>query len=588
MKQFASVLVAYLLAAGMLWAMFNLLVRACRRAGFEARLAQPAALVGVALTGYVAFFTYLLSPKAVGLPISIFACTALFAYAIRLGRTGTPGAIETLPFLFALQFGALYLAIEFLFAPEPVAGLASIAFFETIRPGDNDIPMVFADAIYKAKAHLSADTSWSTSDRPPLQAGFALFFTPLRAIFGGSDACQGIGTLLQVSVIPALWWVGDALGLRRKEVLLSILGIAGSGFVFFNSVYVWPKLLTVTFFLIVLTAMSEAYRAKRKLTQHEAVLAAAAAAIALLAHGGIAFSLLALSVLSLAMVVRFFTVRTLIAAFTVAVALYAPWVGYTHFVDPGNDRLLKMHLTGGESTSQEPFASMLVNSYRNVTLARWLDNRLQNLQTMAGSRALGDAGVAISEGLLDPQRQHLPVRDTVMPGFDATKLSYDMKSLATLVRVAQREHVAWSLGLFNLAWPLLLLFWLGRTKYPLGREIVGLLVLNILTVAIWITLEFNPGYAVNTHASFAMIIIAMLTATVVLYRASPLLAYLVCAANIALATVIWVLAGPGIAFASPGINWLAALVAALTAGSVALMFRRAFASGASVIPLIAR
>ena len=576
MKQFASVLLAYLLAAAVLWAMFNLLVRACRRAGFDARLAPPAALVGVALAAYVAFFIYLISPKVLGLPVSIVACTGLFVYAIKLGRTGAPSAIETLPFLLALLFGALYLSIEYLFAPEPVSGLANIAFFETVRPGDNDIPMVFADAIYKAKAHLSADTSWSTSDRPPLQAGFALFFTPLRAIFGGSDACQGIGTLLQVSIMPALWWLGDALGLRRKEILLSILGIAGSGFVFFNSVYVWPKLLTVTFFLIALTAMGPAFLAKRKLTPHETVLAAAAATIALLAHGGIAFSLLALSVLSLAMVGRFFTVRTLAAAILVTVMLYAPWAGYTHFVDPGSDRLLKMHLTGGESTSQEPFTAMLVNSYRNITLGRWLDNRLQNLEIMAGSRALADAGVAISEGLLDPGLQNLPVRDTVMPGFDATKLSYDMKSLATLVRIAQREHVAWSLGLLNLAWPLLLLFWFGRTTYPLGREIVGLLVLNVVTVAIWITLEFNPGYAINAHASFAMLIIGMLTAIVVLYRVSPLLAYLVCAANVASAVAVWVLAGPGIAFESPGINGLAALAVALTAGSLALAFRRAF------------
>ena len=575
MKQFASVLVAYLLAAAVLWAMFNLLVRACRRAGFDAASAPPAALVGVGLAGYVAFFIYLLSPKALGLPISIVACTGLLAYAIWSARANAPIAIEPLPFLLALAFGVIYLSIEHLFAPEPVAGLANLAFFETVRPGDNDIPMAFADAIYKAKASLSADTSWSTSDRPPLQTGFALLFTPLRALFGNSDACQGVGTLLQVSIFPALWWLGQSIALRRKEILLSIIGIAGSGFVFFNSVYVWPKLLTVTFFLIALAAMGRVYRARRKLTLHEAVLAAAAATIALLAHGGIAFSLLALALLAAATVTRFFSVSTFGAAVAVAIVLYLPWAGYTHFVDPGSDRLLKMHLTGGESTSPEPFAAMLARSYRDVTLARWLDNRLQNLDAMAGSQALADAAREIVGGLRDPQ-QRLPLREAGRPAFDATKLSYDLKSLVVLVRIAQREHVVWSLGLLNLAWPLLLLFVLGWTRFPLGREMIGLLVLNALTVAIWITLEFNPGYAVNTHASFAMIIIGMLTAIVVLYRVSPLLGGLVCAAHVALAIVIWVLSGPGIAFASPGINWLAALVGALTAGGVALALRRAF------------
>src|SRR5437868_519441 len=81
-------------------------------------------------------------------------------------------------------------------------GLLNLLFFELVRPGDNDGPRVFANAVYKRIA--SAGGEWSLSDRPPLQAAFELFFTPLRGLFGSEDTHQAVGTLLQVSCLAAL------------------------------------------------------------------------------------------------------------------------------------------------------------------------------------------------------------------------------------------------------------------------------------------------------------------------------------------------------------------------------------------------
>ena len=98
--------------------------------------------------------------------------------------------------------------------------------------------MAFAHAVYKRIATGSATGEWFFSDRPPLQAGFELFFTPLRGLFGNDDTHQAVGTLLQVSILAALCLLGAALRLRRQEILPAVLTIGGSGFVFYNSVYV--------------------------------------------------------------------------------------------------------------------------------------------------------------------------------------------------------------------------------------------------------------------------------------------------------------------------------------------------------------
>ena len=102
-----------------------------------------------------------------------------------------------LPFRLTLLFGLFYLSCAYLFAPENVPGLPNLLFFELIRPGDNNAPMAFAHAVYKGIATASATAEWSLSDRPPLQAGFELFFTPLRGLFGNDDAHQAVGALLR-------------------------------------------------------------------------------------------------------------------------------------------------------------------------------------------------------------------------------------------------------------------------------------------------------------------------------------------------------------------------------------------------------
>jgi hypothetical protein len=583
MRTFASIAVAYLLAAAVLWSAFGLLARLALRRGADPQLAALLAIVGIGLIGHLAFFVYVASPT-LGLVCSIAMCSGLIA-ALIWRRSLASGTAEDLPFRLILLFGLFYLSCAYLFVPQNVPGLPNLLFFELVRPGDNNAPMAFAHAVYKNLVAGSTTPEWSLSDRPPLQAGFELFFTPLRGLFGNDDTHQAVGTLLQVSILAALWLLGSALRLRRHEILLAVLTIGGTGFVFYNSVYVWPKMLAATFFLVVLIPVVRAFLDRRRLTVTETLVIAAAAALAMLSHGSAAFGLLALSIMLAAMVARFFSLRTFALAAVATAAVYLPWIAYTTFVNPNSNRLLKMHLTDGDNLSAEPLLPMLVRSYRDITLDRWTFYRTENIKTLFGDRLLDRITRAVAARLSDPERPRDGVLGTMNAAIYATKLSDDLRSLVSTIRTDQREHVFRAFGLLNIAWLTLLLVVRPRWRdTALDRGMRFLFALELLTAVGWIVIQFNPSSTVNTHASYAMVIIAMLVAVVLLDRTSSTLARAVCLTNIALSFVIWVLFLPGPALPWAGINWLALATAVLAAAAIVAAMRHEARDGTPRFP----
>jgi hypothetical protein len=573
MRTFASIAVAYLIAAAVLWGAYGLFARASLRRGVDPQLAALMAIIGVALIGYLAFFLYVLSPT-LGLVCSIAACSGLIATLLWRRHLASDTGND-LPFALALLFGLFYLSCAWLFVPGVVPGMPNLVFFELIRPGDNNAPMAFAHAVYKRLA-TAAGGEWSFSDRPPLQAAFELFFTPLRGLFGNDDTHQAVGTLLQVSCLAALWQLGAALRLPRWQIALAVVTIGGTGFTFYNAIYVWPKLLAATFFLVTLVPVVRAFLDRRHLTTIETLVIAAAAALAMLSHGSAAFSLIALSILLAVTVMKFFSVRTFALAAVTAAAVYAPWIAYGNFVEPSTNRLLKMHLTDGDNLSPEPLLPMLLRSYREITLDRWLRYRLENISVMLGDRDLDRITREVAARIGDPARPRDPILNTTNAAIYATKLSDDLRSLASTIRTDQREHVFRAFGLLNLAWLTLLLIFRARWRErALDRGLLGLIALNGLTVLVWIVLEFNPRATVNTHASYAMLVIAMLTAVVLLARTAPALARAVCFANIALSFVLWVVFLPGPALTAPiGMNWLALVLGVLSGAAICIVAGR--------------
>jgi hypothetical protein len=94
----------------------------------------------------------------------------------------------------------------------------------------------------------------------------------------------------------------------------------------------------------------------------------------------------------------------------------------------------------------------------------------------------------------------------------------------------------------------------------------------VLTSVWWSLVQFNGGSTVITHGSFAMILIASVSAAVILLRVSDHWARVVYAVNIALGVVIWLVLAPG-PYWSPQYNWAAFAASAASAGAIAALTR---------------
>jgi len=88
---------------------------------------------------------------------------------------------------------------------------------------DNVIPKVFAENIYNNHAK-SLIGDWQGSDRPPLQSGAVLLFSPLT--LNDKNILQIgyeiLGVLLQTLWIPAVWVLAKKLNLKQKENMIII------------------------------------------------------------------------------------------------------------------------------------------------------------------------------------------------------------------------------------------------------------------------------------------------------------------------------------------------------------------------------
>ena len=220
-------------------------------------------LVATGTLGYLAFWIYFES-KQVGRIFSfasiVIAAITLILALIRSPRPRVLARTPAVPLGYTALVGICYISLFYLFS-EPLrsgADLGARRLFTGLRPGDNLVPLIFARKIYECEPlgpFCCGD--WLSSDRPPLQAGMFLFQLPFK-IYGGVDFnYQLLSTALQCFWACGVWALLNALRtpwVRVKQVLGFLIF---SGFLFYNSVYVWPKLLAATFTLFVIAIFRE-------------------------------------------------------------------------------------------------------------------------------------------------------------------------------------------------------------------------------------------------------------------------------------------------------------------------------------------
>ncbi len=446
----------------------------------------------------------------------VFALVLLVVCVAAIGVFGRRGELRRLdlstPLALALAVGLAFTGLAFL-----QGGIGSLHPAEAIETrfwakSDNILPLEFASRL---AAHLPLsgymEGDWLFSDRPPLQTGFALLQWPL---WGGHQQLgyQLLSTGLQLSWLPALWTVLRVRGLGAGRVSAVVLMTAATGAVFFNTVYVWPKMLAGALALAALAILVSRDDADRWVGA--GIVVAALATLSMLAHGGTAFAVLALAPFAY-LQRRRITVRSVAALTAAAAVLYLPWALFQHFVDPPGDRLIKWQLGGVIPVTSEGVVQTIVHQYLSLSLPQLLANKWDNVAAM----------VAVP-GLWRTQ--------TAAPAW--------LSGFLGLARLAQLYDVLPAAGL--------LLLGLLALLFPSGRRVLAaaapLAVFTGLAVLVWVILEWGgPVSSILFQGPYAVVILlGGLSALAVTALPWPL-ASAVATASVTWFAISWI---PGLGF----------------------------------------
>jgi hypothetical protein len=473
-----------------------------------------------AMGGFWAWFESPSLGRAVDVALLAASVTAIGVF----GRRGDLRRLDlSQPLALALAVGLVYTGLAFLrggIAANPVSAI-DLRFWHAV---DNNIPFLFADRL-AARLPLSGYLvgDWLSSDRPPLQTGFTLLQWPLWR--GNQEAAyQLLGTGLQLSWLPALWTVLRVRGLGARQVRVAVLATSATGVMFFNTVYVWPKMLAGALALTVLAILVSRDDGDRR--PGAGVLAVALATLSVLAHGGTAFALIAFVPFAYRLRRRV-TVRSAAACTAAALALYLPWALYQRFVDPPGDRLLKWQLAGVIPIDPRGALETIEQQYRLLSIDQLIANKWDNVVALVGSPALWHTQKSAPAWL---------------GGF------------LGLARMAQLYDLLPAAG-FLLLGALALLS-------PAGRRVLApvrpLAAFTGLAIIVWILLLWGgPGVPAFIHqGAYAVVIVGIGLCAVAVTALPRPLAGAVAAVSVAWFAVSWV----------PGLGFRPALTSAPTAG----------------------
>lgn len=336
--------------------------------------------VTVALAGYAAFGLYFWHPLAGR--IFSWALAAGSAGALLWARPATQRALRLAraPVLLAALAGTLYLAMLTLYDP-PRLSHAAANRFDPGLPMDNELPRLFAERLWQGESPRPFVGDWLSSDRPPLQTGWVLLTWPVLDALGldRDTAAATAGMCFQLLWILAAWSLARHLGVPQRGAIALVAAVALNGVMLQYTIYVWPKLgaaaLTVAAFLCWREGRTAAHFA----------IGGVCAALGWLAHGGVAFSILAMAPLALLWRRRIPLRRWVPAAVAFALCA-APWLAYQRLYDPPGNRLLKWHLAGSPGIDARGFLETLRDRYREVGVAGAVEARTANLRMQIGGR----------------------------------------------------------------------------------------------------------------------------------------------------------------------------------------------------------
>jgi hypothetical protein len=333
-----------------------------------------------------------------------------------------------------------------------------------------------------------------------------------------------VATLCQVSVVPALLALATALRFSRRETAFVLIAIGASGWFLANAVYPWPKLHAAAPLLTAIAVLVHMANGPRTSRAHGAALGALSA-LALLAHGGPVFSLLASPALACRSAVRrVMTPPVLLASGCAAAALLGPWLAYQRWVDPPGNRLVRMHLAGDPGPETRSLSAALLDAYGQMDVATWVQGRLANLRVQAP----------------DSWPPADPVADLQAAVFFRHLAAFDVLVLGLAGVVSSRRADG------------------------VGLTLRALVAYALISGALWIVLMLRAGSASVHHGSYATTLLLLIGGAVGLARWGRMGAMLM-ALHVAGFVAVWLVPRAGV----PAFAWSPAALAVLVGSALA-------------------
>jgi len=360
--------------------------------------------------------------------------------------------------------------------PSDLAILAQNRYLDEVA-ADNVLPSTLAKRVIHENVSVPFFGDWLSSDRPPLQTGFILW----QRFFLMDVLQQGylIGILCQTAVLWGVVGLFSYLGIRVSQVWKVLLLIIGSGFLLLHSVFVWPKLLAALFAL--LGAGLALTRQEDRHPNLSALLFGSCFALSTLAHGGSAYSLLAIVIWMLLRWRKQYWRLAIIGVVAFAL-INAPWQYYKKAVDPPGDRLYKWHMAGQEAIDDRSALETIIDAYEPLSFSDWIENKMYNYSATWG-------------GLWSFQR-HLSVRkwhDT------------------DLWRKMGFYHLDFALGVFLFGFLAMVAMVFRQSGRQQVSRLLPVLIIGLMTWFVWGLIAYGipPSRTVLHHGSFAMVLMLM-------------------------------------------------------------------------------
>jgi hypothetical protein len=398
--------------------------------------------------------------------------------------------------------GVIYLSLLLAYSPDGnLTQLPRNRYFNGMPP-DNGIPQFYAERLWRGMDVRERFEDWLSSDRPPLQVGWdCLFGGPVSLITGDFDTCaQYAGIWFQLLWIAAGWGWLRRVGLDSRGSAAVMVAVSATGLFAFNTVFVWPKMAAGGLLLVAYTLWFEDEGSKRLFA-----LGGICAALAFLAHGGVAFACLGLIPLVWRRAGRVGAAAWYHAGTAFALTVL-PWFCYQRFYDPPGNRLLKMHLAGVTPLDSRSFGTALVAAFERVGWRQWLQNRSVNFTTMTGGSLLG-------------------------------KITFSSDTFG--LRVGESRFLWYSLGWWGIWGAVLLvplIFSRGRFWDSARRALLWI----GLSLVVWGLLIFNPGAAINHQGTYLFQLMILLVVAGAFWRVSKIAFCVVAVVQAADFVRIWV------------------------------------------------